>query len=141
MAYQLSAVLSCSDVELAEKCARLFCRETRPLFEDDVPEEDRPLFQVISQLEYADAKKISDRQLLIGWVECEGFGIKDLVPLIRFPGIFLVLCYEVPDDPLSWDEDVSDGWFWMLENGSLIKVSKRRALETCSKELVDRLVA
>jgi hypothetical protein len=141
MAWQLSAVLLCGSVDLATKCGRLLSRETRPIFEEDVPDQDRLMFQAISPLEYAGATALSEAKLLVEWVDCEGLSIKDLVPLLSLPGISLLLAYELPDDPLSWDEDVSDGWFWMLENGSLIKVSKRRALEKCSKELVDRLVA
>lgn len=138
MAYQFSVMLSFSSTQLAERCSRLLSRETRPLFDEDVPDEDQSLYQVVSQLEYAGVTTLDERRLLLEWIECDGLGMADLLPLIGFPGITLVLAYEIPDDPLSWDEDVLEGRWWGVENGRVVEVTRQTVLQKYS-QLVETL--
>ena len=52
MAYQLAVLVECADAEQCMLCKQFLDRTTRPLFPEDVPEEQLSLFEAIEEVDY-----------------------------------------------------------------------------------------
>lgn len=104
---------------MAETYQDLLERETRPIFEDEVDSVHRSAFKVIDEIEYPSYSTLDDKMLALIWYEVDNLEFEDVYPLSQLDGVGLLAAYEIPDDPMSWDEDVSNGWFWLPTKESL----------------------
>ncbi len=139
MAYQLSILLRCSSEEEAQSYRSLLDRETRPIFEDEVESQHLAAFKVIDDIEYPSSSDLDGETLILIWYEEDGLQFEDVFPLTQLDGVELLAGYEIPDDPMSWDEDVDDGWFWLPVAQKTQQVSFLEGRERITEDIQEKL--
>ncbi len=139
MASYLSVLFQCDTPARARILADMLERATRPVFDDDLPEEERPLFRVVEDIEFPVYTEVNDNEVLARWDDVEGFAIRDLLPLIKLGDVDIVLAHEIPDDPLSFDEDLEDGWYWRKVGDKYEACSPKEISKHFGKKMIKRV--
>jgi hypothetical protein len=141
MAYQLAALIECDDTDICLRCKRLLDRNTRPLFPEDVPEEQLDLFEAIEEVDYPEASEILPDGLWLFWYRVEGFGYKELLKLLSLFGLRDRFIFEVPDYPMSGDsdEDEASGKFWLRQGDDHVVVEPGVIIDSVSADVKERL--
>ncbi|MCG8432411.1 MAG: hypothetical protein MJA83_00090 [Gammaproteobacteria bacterium] len=139
MAYKLSVILACKPMEFASVLQAYLERDTRPIFEEDMSEEDRGLFEIIEKIEYPASADALNERLYLQWFEEDDLEFKDLKSLLDTPKIQLLAAHEIPDDPLSYDEDCEDGWYWVSVDKHYKQVWPKDAINILPREIMEKL--
>ncbi len=112
MALDLQLWLEFSSADQAERLAMLLARETRPLFSEEVQEEDRRLYELIEDIEFpVEIEKRNSRHWL-RWYEVDFLDLNTLQPLINESGAKTVIAYQLLCDPMESDFDDIDRLFY-----------------------------
>lgn len=138
MAYHLSAWVQCSNQSQAELLGTFLARATRPVFVEDVKEQDRSLYELIEAVDFPEELEVQADCLWLNWHDIENFGFKQLKIILDEINVRALVVFEVPDCPMSGDEDETSGWFWMEEHGQYIKVTREVVVAHFQKEIIER---
>ena len=136
MAYQFSIVLQSSSRSILDRLSLYLMRETRPLFEEDVPDEDIQIFRAMDELEYPTYVEVREDKLWVSWSEQDGFGIEEVKSLLGLKGVDFILAYEVPDDPMAGDDESDESWYWVPVGENIKRANKSVALKLCPEDIV-----
>lgn len=135
MAYQFSAIFCGASEQVIHKLITFIARETRPLFEEDVEEDDRELFLSIEDLDFPTSWSIKDNLLCLNWFEVDGFDIKSIRCIRKLDFVEFVLAFEIPDDPMAGDEE-EDSWYWVNMGENIKRVDSKSVFKFCSKDII-----
>jgi hypothetical protein len=135
MSYQLSVLLECDSRELAAKVAGQIARESRPVFEEDVAEDQRSIYAAIELVEFPDSVEVEHHRIWLSWFDEDRLQFEHLKKLLRVKGVEFVAAYEIPD----YAEDEEDQWFWVPAGERFRRITPRKAESLLSKDVVKRL--
>jgi hypothetical protein len=143
MAYDLRLLLDCQTAAQAELLCRLLGRDSRPVFADDLPPEQQPLFELVEDIEFPEEVEVQGASLWIQWMEVRDFEISDFEPVLSMSGARIQIAFMVPDDPMSGDDDDDeddplDGWFYVMDQDELSRVDPRTLQEQYPAEVIAR---
>ncbi len=143
MAYHLAALIQCDDSDQCDQLKSLLDRETRPLFEKDVPPNQHQLFQAIEDIDYPEESEFLDQGLWLFWHQVDNFGFEQLKELLESFGLSASFIFEVVDYPMSGDsnEDEASGTCWIRQGNDYTRVSRNVTEDTIGSEIIERLPA
>lgn len=138
--------LVCLSQATAEAVARHLSRDGRIDFEEDVPKGERGIYIRVDGMAFPAHIECADARLTVTWEDEDDdpdVDFRQMKRLGQIPGVTIEGAYEIPDDPLSADDDPRgedvDGWFWVRDAGRWRQLRFREWKSVVPEELATRL--
>lgn len=148
MANYLSVMIECPDENFARQAYEQLHRDTRALFDDDVPAGSEDIYRAVEDLEFPDTQILEGRRLWLTWREDESVQVDSLSHLLALEGVRFVAGFEVPDyadcadddDPFE-DDHFGLAWYWIPggEGQRIRRFPVSEAADRLAEELVVKL--
>ena len=141
MSFYFALSFTVSTSKLANETGELFVRDSRPIFEEDVPPHLTEQFRTIDEVEFPTKLLVSGNQIFIVWNNIENVGFDELRPFLKCEEIDLQLAYEIDSYADSSDQPEEDmaGCFIYFNQNKYVRCSREQANAKFPNDLVSDL--